>query len=904
MRTGFNRHAILRTALLPGIWPRMRELLGGGFPHLAYLIANLFDMLRLLPPSHPYLQRGRFGRYGILDVLRAGANELKPGWNHTDKYLAFFAVIAGIVMLVAQCILMIAALVIAPASAQEMPATYGGFFRTPHPQEDIAFRMLDMVFGIPGLFGMEEGSSQPFHLALQAMMEFYSYGILFIGLFLLIYIVIVIVAETAQSGIPFGKRFKREWAPLRLILFLGLLIPINHGINGAQYIVFFAAKAGSGLATNGWILFNETISGTYLGERETLVATPPTPDLSSIPAFIMLAKACEMGAGQLQQRNVEPWVIIGNESERLGESTFQDLTERAGGQGIKVRFGEKNPAYTALPGNVTPTCGEIFLYTSDMAEPGSAEIQTGYFDLVKTLWELGVWSRNDPHPEVELMANGLRAFASYYYLKHLRPTIDVSVFQMYHGEARTSWSAILDHYMDGREVDIIGSGIETYIREREDGGLIGRAVKKQVEEGDWDVDSKLIEKGWAAAAIWYNELSKQNGALVTAVLNYPTPTLYPEVMMNVAQQKAAREFFVTDEDRFSLSTNDPENPIVLNDTEHVLASMYNEIYRFWQTDYTRLDIEAAHRQPTENIIIDAINLLFGTHGLFDMCRNTDIHPMAQLAAVGKGLVDSAVRGFATSAIIGVGSSFLSLLSPHLGQAGYAAASLMMTIAGLGLLVGFILFYIVPFMPFLYFFFAAGAWLKGLFEAVIGAPLWALGHLRIDGEGMVGEAARDGYFMVLEIFLRPLLIIFGLLASFIIFGATVKVLHEIFGQVLNSLPASSENTMACFNDMQSGYSNLRGPIDELFYTIVYAIVVYMIAMSSFKLIDGIPKSIMRWMGEEVATFGDQAADAADGLIQQVSIGGAGMAERLQGGMQGVSENLKGSFGSLVNTFMPR
>lgn len=901
MSTRTTTKSLLRHAMLPGIWPRARELFSGGFPHLAYLIANLFDMLRLLPAGHPYLNRGNFGNYSILDVLRAGAKELRPEWRYADRLLAFFAVLAGIIMLVIQFILMIAAIIIAPASAQGMPTTYGGFFTTPSPKDDIAFRMLDLVFGIPGLFGLEEGSSQPFHLALQAMLEFYSYGILFIGLFLLIYIVIVIVAETAQSGVPFGKRFKHEWAPLRLVLFLGLLIPINHGINGAQYIVFLSAKAGSGLATNGWILFNEKLTGTYLGERESLVATPTTPDLSSVPAFIMIAKACEMASKRELTRDVRPWVLIDNTSELLGKSTFQDLTARAGGRGIKIRFGDKDPAYTDQQGMVAPVCGEIFLYTSDMAEPGAAEVQTAYYEMVKVVWEGGpILPEDDYYKSLRVVGNDLSGFASYYYLRDVK-NMNVSWLNMRPEKSRIAWGHHLDHLMDGRKVDMNDEDISVHFRQREDGGVIGRAVKKQIEEGNWDIDPEVLKRGWAAAAIWYNEIAKQNGAIVTAIQNIPTPSLYPDIMMRVAEQRAASGFFSTDEDRFNPASRDPNNPIVLNsEIEHTLARMYNNVYLFWQTRYTRGDVDAANRQPTQNIMIDAINLLFGTQGLFDLCQNADVHPMAQLTALGKGLVDSAIRGFATSAILGVGSGFLSLLSPHLGEAGYAASSLMMTVAGLGLMVGFILFYLIPFMPFLYFFFAAGAWLKGLFEAIIGAPLWALGHLRIDGEGMAGEAARDGYFMVLEIFLRPILIIFGLLASMIIFSAMVKVLHQIFGEVLNSLPASSENTVTCFSDTAAGYSNVRGPIDDLFYTIVYAIVVYLIATSSFKLIDGIPKSIMRWIGEEVSAFGDQDSDAADGLIQQVSIGGAGLSARLDEGVKGVTKNMQQSFSGLVET----
>ncbi len=894
MRTGFSTGTVLRYTLLPGIWPRAKELFGSGFPHLAYLIANLFEMMRLLPTGHAYLSRVNFGRFSILDVMRTAATALEPGWKNADKFIAFFAVLAGVIMLMIQCVLMLAALIITPASAQDMPKTYGGFFRTPHPEDDIAFRMLDMVFGIPGLFGAESGGGQPFHLALQAMLEFYSYGILFVGIFILLYIVVVLVAETAQSGTPFGKRFNHAWAPMRLVLFFGLLIPITHGINGSQYIILLSAKAGSGVATNAWQTFHDTIQDTYLGERKTLVATPRPPDTASIPAFVMLAKTCQI-IYKNRGRDVDAWVLVNGKAEKFGSSTFQDITAKTK-DNVKVRFGEKDDGYKDQEGTVTPLCGEMFFYTSDLSEPGSAVIQSGYFDMVKIMWLGG--SSSGPRGSGRMAAiqgigNDLKTFSQSFVDTYMD---DKPGAMMPQSSYRGIWVKQLDEFMTGK-----GAATGVQNGNKQGGGLIGEAVAAQVKDGKFDADPEILKKGWAGAAIWYNQIAQQNGALITAIRNIPSPSLFPDVMIQVTKKKGAQEFFASDDNRYSLSLKDKGVVKLENLDDTQIATVLNEVYRFWQTKNIRNDAASIRRMPTENIIVDSINLLFGTSGLFDMCKNKDVHPLGQLSGIGKGLIESAIRGFATSAIIGAGSGFLGLLSPFLGQAGFTASSFMMTIAGIGLMVGFILFYVVPFLPFLYFFFAAGGWLKGIFEAVIGAPLWALGHLRIDGDGMVGEAARDGYFMALEVFLRPVLIVFGLLASLIVFSALVKVLNDIFYLVIANLPAGSDGASFCFTDTSEEYQALRGPIDEFFYTIVYAIVVYLIGISSFKLIESIPRNVMRWMGEDVAAFGDQEADAAEGLIQRIAISGAGIGDKLEGGLGSVGGQLKGGFDSLISTF---
>ena len=130
------------------------------------------------------------------------------------------------------------------AWAQEAINTesFGGIFKTQHPDTDIAFHMIREVFGLPEMFGEIKDGQTGFHKALQTMFQFYNLAILVVAVLVFLYYVIVVVAETAQSGTPFGKRFSHVYAPFRLVAAIGLLVPLNYGFNGSQYITFFAAK--------------------------------------------------------------------------------------------------------------------------------------------------------------------------------------------------------------------------------------------------------------------------------------------------------------------------------------------------------------------------------------------------------------------------------------------------------------------------------------------------------------------------------------------------------------------------------------------------------------------------------------------------------------------------------------
>jgi conjugal transfer/type IV secretion protein DotA/TraY len=214
-----------------------------------------------------------------------------------------------------------------------------------------------------------------------------------------------------------------------------------------------------------------------------------------------------------------------------------------------------------------------------------------------------------------------------------------------------------------------------------------------------------------------------------------------------------------------------------------------------------------------------------------------------------------------------------------------------------LTAGFALFYVVPFLPFLYFFFSVGGWIKGIFEAMVGVPLWALAHIRIDGQGLPGDAAANGYYLIFEVFLRPILMLFGLLGSILIFAAAVRVLNDIWDLVVHNLSGF---------DMEEQGTDLadpefyRGPVDEFFFLVIYTIIVYMIGVSAFKMVYLVPNQILRWMGQSVSTFGDQTEDPTKGLMQTVAIGGGSVSNQLasaakQGGgaMQSLGKAVKGS-----------
>ena len=416
--------------------------------------------------------------------------------------------------------------------------------------------------------------------------------------------------------------------------------------------------------------------------------------------------------------------------------------------------------------------------------------------------------------------------------------------------------------------------------------FVDEAIALQQDSTAWITDYMIL--GWGGAGMWYNHIAEWNGIFVTSLINYPTPQSMPEIMDAVRKERQkhdenvdALKMFVpvlSDQSEINFDSMSPAG-------QGVIAKLLSVTYMHLKEGDASLDND---ERTQGNIFFDAITSMLGIQGLFNMRSEKSTHPLAQLSALGKSMIESSIRNLMTSLLFSAGGGMAQAINQHFGAGINAIGSIFSSMATIGLTVGFILYYILPFMPFMYFFFAVGGWVKGIFEAMVGVPLWALAHLRIDGEGLPSQTASNGYYLILEIFLRPILTVFGLIASIAIFSALARVLNEIFPLLtenLSGFASSDPDPTAGLTAENAPYK--RGVIDEFFFTVIYAILVYLMATASFKLIDMIPNNILRWIGAGVQSFGDQSGDPTEGLVQYAAIGGANMAQEAVGAAQGVA-----------------
>lgn len=279
---------------------------------------------------------------------------------------------------------------------------------------------------------------------------------------------------------------------------------------------------------------------------------------------------------------------------------------------------------------------------------------------------------------------------------------------------------------------------------------------------------------------------------------------------------------------------------------------------------------------------------------FAWATDMDTDPILGLQSLGRTL-----WGFWGTALASVTAVLLAAGSaPTMGwAAGLAGPSVIMlgTVTTMALPPAVLLSFVLPMTPWLFLFLGAFGWTILVVEAVVAGPLWALGHLKMDGQGFTGGVGNTGYMIILNIVLRPsLMIVFGML-GLAITKVFVPELTTGF-QMAMGMVVDSKSTMAtAVMPATAVYSVLINSMIAMVAVFVYAGLVYYVCFKSLSLTATGPDRVLRWIGG-----GDQDVVGNEGVQKAVGIGHAAAGAGAQVvGQQGVGAMARAGMQMLAN-----
>ena len=207
--------------------------------------------------------------------------------------------------------------------------------------------------------------------------------------------------------------------------------------------------------------------------------------------------------------------------------------------------------------------------------------------------------------------------------------------------------------------------------------------------------------------------------------------------------------------------------------------------------------------------------------------------------------------------------------------------------------------IIPMTPYIIFWAGQTSWLINTIEAMIAAPLVALALLHPGGHAYYGHSVQ-AYKMLLNVVLKPVLLVFGTLASMILVYIIVVYSAQGFHMMANSVVG----TFLTFNYGQNAdgtyqswdrVTNVRA-ILSLMLIFMYATFLTMVFNKCFSVIYLIPEKVVQWIGGQSDNFGKEAAQHLAQATQQESTQVAQAGQSSTSSMAGGSKDMSSAKGS--------
>ena len=171
------------------------------------------------------------------------------------------------------------------------------------------------------------------------------------------------------------------------------------------------------------------------------------------------------------------------------------------------------------------------------------------------------------------------------------------------------------------------------------------------------------------------------------------------------------------------------------------------------------------------------------------------------------------------------------------------APMIFGIAAFLYLQGAMLSVALPLIPFIIFLVAALGWFAAVIESIVAAPLVAIGLIFPDTNQDIWGKAEPAYMMILNLFLRPSLIIVGFVAGMILAWVAIELLNAAF--YLFIIDA------AFIENYFFGY---------IVTTLAYIALLIAVVERAFGLITDLPNKVLAWIGDRT-----QAQPGAEEMI---------------------------------------
>lgn len=638
------------------------------------------------------------------------------------------------------------------------------------------------------------GSANP---ALMHMFQMFNAAIMALATLIVSYTGIISTLNTAQEGQVMGRKWSSIWIPMRSILGMIVIVPTPaSGYSVIQTAVMWCIMHGIGAADAVWNNVLQDLSSGLSPATAITRQADTDPRMSRIYDSLELIGADS--AESLLRSAVCMKTIFGMHSRTLPEppggfrtpedSNVKDL-------GGKIDFYEvmqdkqNGSLRIGIPGNdqFADICGK---YTISGATPEIYEYKSA---------------------ALKLMFNNLLPLAKLIVNEEVLPR---------DGNNRVVASDDLAVQPGGFRNEAINTYRET----------LKYMVKPQKINTVQDIVREGMESGWLSAGSFYFVLNRAYN------IEFHEDILVPAISTSIPNC----------DDADLCSIYGPERTTSLNPKLTSFLQYGPEIsfmaIRLWDAkvyldnDFTMISNklllkyrDAPEAKPLETLQTNMLNLLN------EMLSEQHVDPLIAQGKFGASIMTMSERSWldiqnqlqttinrAEQGYEPISSELMQKIN-DLSHRG----SLSMAVYSIVWILGATLAIYVPLIPYMMFTVGIVGWLLLVVEAIVAAPVLAISFILPSGEEL-GKVVQ-GLLLLLNIVLRPVLMLFGFILAIRLYQAVVKLVN--FGMLANFGFLNTSDSMFAWVAVLTIYG------------------AFIIALSNkcFALIYALPDKILRWMG---------------------------------------------------------
>ena len=726
-------------------------------------------------------------------------------------------------------------------------------------QEETSIRLLRSVFGstIDHLISGEDPAAAGQTEILPAMLGYFNGGLAIVGGLLLLGIMTIGVANSANDGEVFGKNWNPTWTVARMVTGMGMLLPTTAGFSFAQIFVLMIALWGVGLA-NG--VYKVGIQAGILAPESVVHGLNHPGSFYGMRSFAQkytLAAYCARAANEVYGSHGEadhiPEVGI--------DLNARDSNVSLGKESYDV-FAFKDRSKGSILAGGEPICGEVRIANQPAALDSKDASNSAA--LAQTM------------SQIRSQAYTAKLAA----LKNLMGQIDAWVATWPSDAEQDGW----DKVKSQRFNDIVRNADAQVVNALRSAGQGGDEAVTGVME---QLVQDITQSGWSEAGNWFQKVGQVRTSLIN-VTAAPIASIEMSDQDVTGESDARQELF---DQSVSLATTTLNRAFVadgenVNDNAVRPVKFDNlfdniSITRGKKPDVTgfKSRIENKFNSVSNQWIKEVTEIATGANGggtgeMAQNARNYEqtlcgetpayggainrmkcVGDVVAAARLGLYVADGALKStvFGVRILLGAGSGIPIVGSP-LKEAGKALWDWVIAlpvyhIAQIGSYmdpVAFMFGVVLPSMPYVIFIIVVIGWLLGVLMTIVAIPLWALVHMTPE-QTFVGSQ-RQGYIMILSLFVRPALAVIGLFMAVIICDPVVTFVVNGFFAIRGSIDGGS-----------NGYASYIAALPQfLYWMIALSVLLIPVLQMCFALPQSLGGKALEFIGGGVSDLGESGA----------------------------------------------